>query len=427
MRSFTVVILAASLLLAVFAPGPAMAQSSSADAQLRSAEAAVRSAESQLSAARAGLAKAQSAVTAAERRLASARADLARAQAMARAQASSSRMPKLVGMEMSQAGATLNALPITLRRVPTPAATGDPRIGQIVAQTPPAGAPIRRGMVGQIVYLVARPAVPTPPAPTAIVTPPTPPAPPAPTAGPVPPTPPAPPVATLLPRPPAPRATVTVPQLIGRTIAEAAGLASKSGLQPRTRAVTLQPRDTRAGRVVAQSPRAGTRVPQKTTVSITYGKAAPRPTTVKMPNLIGKTQGQATAVLRGLGLAAAYKRSVTTARTLLTDKVVAQTPKAGTVMKAGQKGYFTIQVLGNRPTPRIGLPRPAATFDMPDLMNKKLEEARAILTKMALTRVMTRKIKARKADDVGKVVIQSPKAGSTVSRSATIYLTVAVQ
>jgi beta-lactam-binding protein with PASTA domain len=81
------------------------------------------------------------------------------------------------------------------------------------------------------------------------------------------------------------------------------------------------------GEVYAQTPAQGTLVAPGTTVSIHVSNGVPpAPTTVKVPNVIGNTQSQATSTLQDLG----FEVAVSEIATGTAGKVVYQAPNAGT-------------------------------------------------------------------------------------------------
>jgi hypothetical protein len=93
---------------------------------------------------------------------------------------------------------------------------------------------------------------------------------------------------------------VTVPSVIGLRQGEATSLLRASGFNVAVEYIaSSQP----AGTVVAQNPSGGEEAQQTSTVTISVVEAEPTPTTATVPNVIGLTQGSATAVLKNAGFA----------------------------------------------------------------------------------------------------------------------------
>jgi len=89
-----------------------------------------------------------------------------------------------------------------------------------------------------------------------------------------------------------------VPSVVGLRQGEATSLLRASGFNVAVRYVSSsQP----AGTVVTQDPSAGEMVQQTSTITISVVEAAPTPSTVTVPNVIGLTRGSATAVLKNVG------------------------------------------------------------------------------------------------------------------------------
>lgn len=120
-------------------------------------------------------------------------------------------------------------------------------------------------------------------------------------------------------------ANATVPNMVGNTQAEATDALKKVGLG--TKVISNYSADVAKGDVYSQTPAQGTLVAPGTVVSIHVSNGKPpAPTTVKVPDVLGDTQDEATTTLQDLGFQVAVSEIATGAA----GKVVYQAPKAGT-------------------------------------------------------------------------------------------------
>jgi hypothetical protein len=115
-------------------------------------------------------------------------------------------------------------------------------------------------------------------------------------------------------------ATVQVPNVVGKTAAEATSQLEEVNLK------ASNPKGTPGGSVVtATSPSAGSTVAAKSTVTITSKAAA-----VKVPDVTGRTAAEATTVIEAAGLRAANPKG-----TPGSAVVISTSPKAGTQVAGG--------------------------------------------------------------------------------------------
>jgi penicillin-binding protein 1A len=101
---------------------------------------------------------------------------------------------------------------------------------------------------------------------------------------------------------------LTVPSVIGMTQEEATSALRAAGFDV---AVELVSSDQAAGTVVAQDPAAGERALQTSTVTISVAEApSPTPRLATVPNVLGRTEGAASAALRkaGFRVAVSYQQ-----------------------------------------------------------------------------------------------------------------------
>jgi eukaryotic-like serine/threonine-protein kinase len=121
---------------------------------------------------------------------------------------------------------------------------------------------------------------------------------------------------------------VEVPSVQGRSEDEAAALITGAGLA--LKVITEFSDDVPRGDVIRQNPQGGTIVRKGDTVTIVVSRG---PRTFPMPNVVGMTENQAVATLRGLGLGV----RVIDLPGSSGDKVVGQRPQAGTTVESGQQ------------------------------------------------------------------------------------------
>jgi eukaryotic-like serine/threonine-protein kinase len=151
---------------------------------------------------------------------------------------------------------------------------------------------------------------------------------------------------------------ISVPLVVGEPQAIAEQEIRGAGLVP---SVTMKADSGEAGQVLSQSPDAGNRVDDGSTVSIVVSKGAP---TTPVPNVIGRTSSNAAAALRAKG----FNVSVSEQQTDVAaqdGKVVDQFPTPGASAKKGATvtifvGNFTPPTTTTTPTtttPTVPVPR----------------------------------------------------------------------
>jgi beta-lactam-binding protein with PASTA domain len=194
---------------------------------------------------------------------------------------------------------------------------------------------------------------------------------------------------------PAPPAhPVPVPNFYGRTKSAAQILAWAAGLviDPTYVANPTKP----AHRVFSQSVAAWTVVPVGTHVTVWIATHPGGPAAVAVPNLVGKTSGQAMALLAAAGLAG-DPHSVW-APTKPPLKVFDQNPNAGMNVVAGTTVSFQVAKLG----PLLGL--------VPDVLGKTAANATATLSASGFGTNVVEQIALGKP--IGKVFDQDPNSGA---------------
>ena len=141
--------------------------------------------------------------------------------------------------------------------------------------------------------------------------------------------------------------TIEVPDLAGRTRAEAERLIAERGLVLRA---AIDERSTNtAGTVLRQVPLAGARVSPGSGIDLVLALAiVPSQPVLRIPDLVGRSETEARAILQAVGLTV---RTVTEVRArTLTRTVVRQLPAPGTEVSAGAPvdldlGMFDVALL----------------------------------------------------------------------------------
>ncbi len=193
--------------------------------------------------------------------------------------------------------------------------------------------------------------------------------------------------------------TVTVPKVVGSTEAAAEAALTAEGLRWKLLPSLYSP-IVALGEVMTQSPAKGTKARSGDTVNLTIS-LGPQPVAVQ--NVSGKTQVEATAILKGLGFRVAPTQKFST--TVKRGEVISTIPKPGTTLHQGD--LVTI-VVSEGPK----------TFPMPDV--KGLSQAAAQTTLKAMGLVV--KVSRVPGSTGSTVVGQTPSTGSIVSNGATVTI-----
>jgi beta-lactam-binding protein with PASTA domain len=214
-------------------------------------------------------------------------------------------------------------------------------------------------------------------------------------------------------------AEVTIPNFRGITAEEALGRSQSLGVE-----MTIDNRfysaEVPAGRVLAQSPTAGTVVRREWHVRVTESLG---PQLVQIPNLSGQQQRAASMQVRQAGLELGSVAQLPLDGTepgTGPGTVIAQDPGAGA---AGiERPVISIVVSGDNP-------RVADSFVMPNLIGQPYESAAAILHRAGLklgppVGSSHGGASAEMNNRPGVVIEQNPASGYKVSSDAEIVLTV---
>ena len=197
-------------------------------------------------------------------------------------------------------------------------------------------------------------------------------------------------------------ADVKVPDLKGKTQEEAERALKDAGLV----GVPSNPEETTEvdpGKVFKQSIAAGTTVKEGTSVAFTVALS---PHTVTVPNVVGKTQDDAKAVITKAGLG--FDTTSEYNDTVEAGKVVSQSITPGKVVQAGTSVSVVIS-LGAKP---------AENVEVPDVVTYSWADAQNALRSAGLACRYT-------GDPAGTVVAQDIAAGTMVAPNTLVTVTLA--
>jgi serine/threonine-protein kinase len=196
---------------------------------------------------------------------------------------------------------------------------------------------------------------------------------------------------------------VSVPAVVGTALDDARDVLSGAGLAVDVR---LQPSDTEpAGQVLAQEPAAGTAVPRGTTVTLTVSSGKPK---VAVPDVAGKDATEAANILGQQGFRVRTQREPSD--TVAEGTVIRTDPPAGS---DADKGSTVTIVVSSGP----------ADVEVPSVVGMTQADATAAL-EAAGFQVVVQNQTVVDAADVGRVIDQSPNAGTRAPRGSTVTITV---
>ena len=195
---------------------------------------------------------------------------------------------------------------------------------------------------------------------------------------------------------------VAVPDVTGRTQAQATSALEAAGL---TAAPTTTTNCGTAdnGNVVTQDPAGGTSVAKGT--SVTIGVCSAAPATVTVPNVTGQTQAQATSALEAAGLTAA-PTTTTNCTTADNGNVVTQDPAGGTSVAKGT-------------SVTIGVCSAAPRLTVPNVIGESQAAAIDTLQAQGLTQATATSGNCDPAES-GTVVTEDPTGGTAVAQGSSV-------
>ena len=199
-----------------------------------------------------------------------------------------------------------------------------------------------------------------------------------------------------------PALKVQVPNLLGKTKAQATLLLQAKGLNPQ---FVGPPFGLGVTKVTSQNPNAGTLVSPGTNVVVHYVYAGGlQPFKVQVPLLIGKSKVQAAAALQAVGLQANFVGPL-----LGLTKVVAQNPGPNTLVIAGSTVTATVQLVG-----------PLIKVAVPNLLGMTKAQALVALQAKGLTGNF---VGPQFGFGATKVVSQGPNPGVLVNPGSAVTVT----
>lgn len=196
---------------------------------------------------------------------------------------------------------------------------------------------------------------------------------------------------------------VLVPAVVGTALDDARDVLSGAGLAIDVR---LEASDTEpAGQVLAQDPAAGTEVPRGTTVTLTVSSGKPK---VPVPDVAGKDATEAANILGQQGFRVRTQREPSD--TVAEGSVIRTDPPAGS---EAEKGSTVTIVVSSGP----------AEVEVPSVVGMTEADATATLEGAGF-QVVVQNQTVIDAADVGRVIDQSPNAGTRAPRGSTVTITV---
>jgi beta-lactam-binding protein with PASTA domain len=196
---------------------------------------------------------------------------------------------------------------------------------------------------------------------------------------------------------------VAVPNVVGMTQAAAEAALSQAGLTASAQSGNSP--TVASGQVISQAPAAGQSVPSNTSIGITVSQG---PANTAVPDVVEKTESDATAALKAAGLKV---KVVTNYNPAPDGDVYAQTPVQGTLVAPGSTVSISVS---NGPAPS------PATVQVPNVIGKTQSSATGTLENLGFT-VSVSQIASGTA---GQVVGQAPAEGALEPKGATISILV---
>ncbi|GAB3178399.1 Stk1 family PASTA domain-containing Ser/Thr kinase [Streptomyces incanus] len=194
-----------------------------------------------------------------------------------------------------------------------------------------------------------------------------------------------------------------VPPLLAKTEKEARDRLAEAGLEV-GRVEEAYSDSVKRGTVIRTDPAAGSRIRGTDSVSLTLSKG---PETVKVPDVGGVALDKARATLKNVGLEPGMVTREFS-EDVAKGSVISTGPAGGTEVRAGSAVALTVSK-GN-------------PVDIPDVTGQKSADARAELEAAGLeVEIATERITSE--HDAGRVVRQSPEAGSEAVEGDTVTLT----
>jgi len=197
---------------------------------------------------------------------------------------------------------------------------------------------------------------------------------------------------------------VLVPNVVGETLRDA-----ESALRNENFAIkTLYEESTSVDedKIISQDPAANSYAPYGSTVTITVSIGPPKPT---VPNLVNMHKDDAINALKNIGLNAII--TIEKSDSVAEDRVISHDPREGEKVSIGSSVTLVVSS-GNG----------VVQVTVPDVTGKTQSAAEDILDDLGL-RIEVKKAESDKVD-AGKVITQSPAAGTKINAGGSVTITV---
>lgn len=196
---------------------------------------------------------------------------------------------------------------------------------------------------------------------------------------------------------------VSVPDVAGMTEDDAKAALNKVGLGCK---ISKQNSDTVAeGNVISQSQKADSKVDKNTTITITVSSGS---NTFTVPNVVGKTESDASSTLKNAGLTVSIDYSYSDS--VSQGNVISQTPSKGSSVKSGDS--VTINVSRGKET---------KTVTVPNVIGLTESQANEALDNAGLKYSVS--TSQESSSEKGTVIGQSYSSGKEVEEGTVIQLT----
>jgi serine/threonine-protein kinase len=199
-----------------------------------------------------------------------------------------------------------------------------------------------------------------------------------------------------------------VPALVGKTVAEAGPLLTERGLTLGAQTEQAVSDASQVGKIVSSTPASGENVAAGTAVAVVVGK---QQTTVAVPDVVGRSADDAKEELEDAG----FRVTVVDVPGADEGRVAGTDPAAGT--QAPAKSTVTMRVFSGD----------SNSVDMPDVEGQTLAQAQAILSAAGFSDIAVQREATDNANEVGRVLDQSPSPGRSTSADEQVRLLVGQQ
>jgi eukaryotic-like serine/threonine-protein kinase len=196
-----------------------------------------------------------------------------------------------------------------------------------------------------------------------------------------------------------------VPNLIGRTPAEASRLLAERGLTLGAQTSQGTTDAAQVGKIISSTPAAGENAPGGSTVAVVVGAEQ---STVPVPDVVGREAAEAQARLENAGFT--VRRATVNGGT--EGEVASTEPAAGT--QAPPNSTVVMRISTGE----------GGEADMPDVTGDRLRDAQRRLEQEGITDVTVQPTVVNDQDQDGRVIQQSPSAGSSVTSGERVVLVV---